>query len=194
LTATVTPALLHEARPLNVVMVVMESVGTRDLGLYGAPYKDTPQLERLAAHSAQFDRVFVAQGNTSAAMTALFCSLYPRLAWFPVPRWRPDLAAVGLPALLAQHGYATGFLDSGSIGEDRRAEFLLDHGCGVVAAEHRDPRLPQDGRCCRRPWTGSKRISRNRSSSRSGPWIPITPISSRATGTTACAIPHSTDT
>jgi arylsulfatase A-like enzyme len=145
LTATVTPALLHEARPLNVVMVVMESVGTRDLGLYSAPYKDTPQLERLAAHSALFDRVFAAQGNTSAAMTALFCSLYPRLAWFPVPRWRPDLAAVGLPALLAQHGYATGFLDSGSIGEDRRAEFLLDHGFGVVAAGRRDPRLPQDG-------------------------------------------------
>jgi arylsulfatase A-like enzyme len=144
-TATVMPASLHEAHPLNVVMVVMESVGARDLGLYGASYKDTPQLERLAAHSAFFDHLYAAQGNTSAAMTALFCSLYPRLAWFPVPRWRPDLAAVGLPALLAQHGYATGFLDSGSIGEDRRAEFLLDHGFGVVAAEHRDPRLPQDG-------------------------------------------------
>jgi len=145
LTATAVPALLHEARPLNVVMVVMESVGTRDLGVYGAPYKDTPQLERLAAHSALFDHVYAAQGNTSAAMTALFCSLYPRLAWFPVPRWRPNLAAAGLPALLAQNGYATGFLDSGSIGEDRRAEFLLDHGFGVVAAEHRDPKLPQDG-------------------------------------------------
>jgi arylsulfatase A-like enzyme len=145
LAATVIPASLHEARPLNVVMVVMESVGTRDLGLYGAPYKDTPQLERLAANSVLFDHVYAAQGNTSAAMTALFCSLYPRLAWFPVPRWRPDLAAEGLPALLAQRDYATGFLDSGSIGEDRRAEFLLDHGFGAVAAEHRDPRLPQDG-------------------------------------------------
>jgi lipoteichoic acid synthase len=142
--ATVLPASLHEGHPLNVVMIVMESVGTRDLGLYGAPYKDTPQLERLAAHSAFFEHVYAAQGNTSAAMTALFCSLYPRLAWFPVPRWRPNLAAQGLPALLAQNGYATGFLDSGSIGEDRRAEFLLDHGFGVVAAEHRDPRLPQD--------------------------------------------------
>ncbi len=136
---------LPKARPLSVVMIVMESVGTRDLGLYGAPYTDTPQLQRLAANSAFFGHVYAAQGNTSAAMTALFCSLYPRLAWFPVPRWRPELAAAGLPALLAQHGYATGFLDSGSIGEDRRAEFLLSHGFATVAAEHRDPRLPQDG-------------------------------------------------
>ncbi len=145
---TLTPVMLRPARrpsrALNVVMVVMESVGTRDLGLYGAPYHDTPQLERLAAHSAFFDHVYAAQGNTSAAMTALFCSLYPRLAWFPVPRWRPELAAAGLPALLAQRGYATGFLDSGSIGEDRRAEFLLSHGFATVAAEHRDSSLPQD--------------------------------------------------
>jgi arylsulfatase A-like enzyme len=136
---------LRTARPLNVVMVVMESVGTRNLGLYGASYDDTPQLERLAAHAAVFDHVYAAQGNTSAAMTAIFCSLYPRLAWFPVPRWKPELATAGLPAILAGRGYATGFLDSGSIGEDRRAEFLLNHGFATVAAEHRDPRLPQDG-------------------------------------------------
>jgi arylsulfatase A-like enzyme len=135
---------LHQPRQLNVVMFVMESVGTRNLGLYGAPYPDTPQLERLASHAAVFDRVFAAQGNTSAAMTAFFCSLYPRLAWFPVPRWRPELAAAGLPAILARRGYATAFMDSGSIVEDRRDEFLSDHGFEMVTPVHRDPRLPQD--------------------------------------------------
>jgi arylsulfatase A-like enzyme len=135
---------LHQPCQLNVVMFVMESVGTRNLGLYGAPYPDTPQLERLASHAAVFDRVFAAQGNTSAAMTAFFCSLYPRLAWFPVPRWRPELAAAGLPAILARRGYATAFMDSGSIVEDRRDEFLSDHGFEMVTPVHRDPRLPQD--------------------------------------------------
>ncbi len=142
--ASVWPALLPTTPRYNVVMVVMESVGAHNLGLYGAPYDDTPQLKRLESHAAVFNHIYAAQGNTSAAMTALFCSLYPRLDWFPVPRWHPDLASRGLPALLEQHGYATALIDSGSISEDRRSEFLLDHGFTSVVAEHRDPRLPQD--------------------------------------------------
>ena len=71
MTATVTPALTDRGSSTNVVMVMMESVGTRDLGLYSALPRRHLQLERLAAHSALFDHVFAAQGNTSAAMTAL---------------------------------------------------------------------------------------------------------------------------
>jgi arylsulfatase A-like enzyme len=142
--ASVWPVLLPATPRYNVVMVVMESVGARNLGVYGAPYGDTPQLQRLENHAAVFSHIYAAQGNTSAAMTALFCSLYPRLDWFPVPRWHPNLASQGLPALLEQYGYATALIDSGSISDDRRAEFLLDHGFTSVMADHRNPRLPQD--------------------------------------------------
>jgi arylsulfatase A-like enzyme len=143
-TVAAAAALSHNGHPLNVVMIVMESVGANDLSVYGAPYPDTPQIERLAAHAAVFKNIYAAQANTSAAMAAIFCSLYPRLGWFPIPRWRPSLAARGLPAILAQRGYATALIDSGSLSEDRRSEFLLDHGFATVIGAHRDPRLPQD--------------------------------------------------
>src|SRR5208283_6209369 len=45
-------------RPINVLMIVMESVGARRLQLYGAPHQDSPELVRLARHGTVFDRVY----------------------------------------------------------------------------------------------------------------------------------------
>src|SRR5262249_49027732 len=116
--ASAWPVFLPATPRYNVVMVVMESVGARAPGVYGARYDDTPQMQRLQNHAAVFSHIYAAQGNTSAAMTSLFCSLYPRLGWSPIPRWHPNLASEGLPTLLEQHGYATALMDSGSLSVD----------------------------------------------------------------------------
>ena len=44
--------------PMNVLMVVMESVGVRRLEFYGAPYHDSPNLIRLASHGMLFQRIY----------------------------------------------------------------------------------------------------------------------------------------
>jgi arylsulfatase A-like enzyme len=118
----------RQHRPLNVVMVVMESVGAQPLELYGAPYRDSPEMSRLANHAALFERIYASQPFTLVTMTALFCSIYPYHHWSPVIRSDPDIRIPGLAAVLAGHGYRTAFLQALTLGFNHSREFLRRHG------------------------------------------------------------------
>jgi arylsulfatase A-like enzyme len=132
-------------RPMNVLMVVMESVGVRRLELYGAPYHDSPNLIRLASHGMLFDRIYLAQPMSSSAMAALFCSIYPDHDWFTITRREPGLRISGLPAVLAQQGYRTAYMHSGTLEYDSDGEFLRRHGFKDVIGESQDYDSPMDG-------------------------------------------------
>ena len=123
--------------PLNVLMIVMESVGSRRLHLYGAAYADTPELDALSRNAIVFDRIYSAQANTSAAIAALFCSVYPYHGWFPVSRYAPELTITGLPAILKQNNYRTAFIHSGQLYYDNNYSFLKDHGFTDIEDEPR---------------------------------------------------------
>jgi lipoteichoic acid synthase len=131
-------------RPLNVVMVVMESVGARRVQLYGAPFDDTPNLIELARHALVFRRMYVSEGETSAAYGALFTSIYPDHDWPSITQLAPGLTVRGLPAVLAKHGYRTAFIHSGQVIFDRQGEFLNSHGFEQLIVEPRDYDAPQD--------------------------------------------------
>jgi arylsulfatase A-like enzyme len=139
--------------PMNVLMVVMESVGARRLDLYGAPYEDTPNLDRLANHALVFNPVYVSKPNTSSAMAALFRSLYPDLDLFNIPRLTPTLAIEGLPTVLARHGYRTAFIHSGQLEFDQQGSFLVDSGFGQIISDKSDHVVPRDPELLK--WTAS---------------------------------------
>jgi len=131
-------------RPLNVVMVVMESVGARNVQLYGAPFDDTPNLIELAHHALVFKRLYASEGETSAAYGALFTSIYPDHDWPSITQLAPTLTVPGLPAVLESHGYRTAFIHSGQVIFDRQGEFLNSHGFEQMIVEPRDYPVPQD--------------------------------------------------
>jgi len=131
-------------RRLNVVMVVMESVGTRRLQLYGAPYHDSPEMIELARHGEIFTRVYVGQALSSSSMAALLCSIYPELQWFAVTRLSPKIPIPGLPAILAKHGYRTAFMHPGTLSYDSDGEFLKAHGFETVVGRARDENVSLD--------------------------------------------------
>lgn len=134
--AAITPvAAVRRARPLNVIMVVMESVGEHPLQLYGAPYPDTPELIRLSRRAIVFNRIYASQPNTSSAMAALYCSLYPQHDWRSITDTSPELAVPCLPAILKQKGYQTGFIHSGQLTFDNQGVFLKHHGFDDVLGE-----------------------------------------------------------
>jgi arylsulfatase A-like enzyme len=138
---------LHDSspwHPRNVLMIIMESVGTRRLQLYNAPYDDTPEMLRLARNAMVFNRIYVAQAYTSVAMGALFCSLYPQFGLKPITRTTPNINVPGLADILVEHGYATAFSHAGQLGFDREEEFLRNHGFEEVIAKHDDPTAPAD--------------------------------------------------
>jgi arylsulfatase A-like enzyme len=131
-------------RPLNVVMVVMESVGAERVQLYGAPFNNTPGLVELARHGMVFKRTYASEAETSAAYGALFTSVYPDHDWPSITQLAPALAIPGLPAVLASHGYRTAFIHSGQIDFDREGDFLRNHGFQALMAEPRDYPYPRD--------------------------------------------------
>ena len=131
-------------QPLNIVMVVLESEGIRRLQLYGAGYNDTPNLLRLTRHADVFTHIYAAQPNTSAAMAALVCSLYPEHAWNDIPRNMSDIRVPGLPQVLAGHGYRTAFIHEGTLEFDNEETFLRDHGFAHVESTPRELHGPMD--------------------------------------------------
>jgi len=136
--------LTSAGRRLNVVMIVMESVGTRRLQLYGAPYENSPQMVELARHGEIFTRVYVGQALSSSSMAALFCSVYPELQWFAVTRLSSKLPIPGLPAILAKHGYRTAFMHPGTLSYDSDGEFLKAHGFETLVGRARDENISLD--------------------------------------------------
>jgi lipoteichoic acid synthase len=130
--------------PLNVVMVVMESVGAHRIELYGGPFEYTPNLAALARHAIVFNRVYAAEAETSAALGALFASVYPDHDWPSITQLAPSIAIPGLPAVLSNHGYRTAFIHAGPLDFDREGEFLGTRGFGQVISRKRDDYLPAD--------------------------------------------------
>jgi arylsulfatase A-like enzyme len=132
--AATRPVALHPsgARPRNVLLVVLESTGARYLGLYGSPYKTTPNLDAEAAHALVFDRFYAHVGMTANSLAALSLSIYPYMTWREYTQDHPDFPGETLADVLGDCGYRTAFLTSGFldyVGQDR---FLHDRGFDQV--------------------------------------------------------------
>jgi arylsulfatase A-like enzyme len=71
------PALAAERALPNVVLVYADDLGYGDLGCYGGPGGQTPNLDRLARAGVRFTDFYVAQPVCSASRAALLTGCYP---------------------------------------------------------------------------------------------------------------------
>ena len=65
-------------RPLNVVVLVADDLGQRDLGCYGSTFYETPALDALAAGGVRFSRAYSACPVCSPTRAALTTGRYPQ--------------------------------------------------------------------------------------------------------------------
>jgi arylsulfatase A-like enzyme len=94
------------SRP-NILLVVADDLGVGDLGSYGNPDVETPNLDRLAATGLRFTRFYAAAATCSPARASLLTGQYPqRFGFRSSPRGLPQ-EVVTLPELLRDAGYAT---------------------------------------------------------------------------------------
>jgi arylsulfatase A len=123
---------LHAAEKLNVILVVADDLGQRDLGCYGSKYYRTPHIDRLAQHGVRFTDAYAACPVCSPTRAALMTGRYPaRLNltdWLPGRPDRPDQklsrpAIVDhlpdvptLPAAFKTAGYATALMGKWHLG------------------------------------------------------------------------------
>ena len=103
------------ARPKNAIVFVLESIGTKYLGLYGNPVDVTPTLSAEAQHALVFDNIYAHASFTYASFRPINFSVYPGLPWHyslledarPLPET--------LAAVMKARGARTAYITSGDL-------------------------------------------------------------------------------
>ena len=122
-----------KSRPLNLVVIVLESVGAGYLDLYGGLHVTMPCLSaRAECGGMVFDNVYAHAASSPKGLVALSSSVIPRVDWKLITRDCPDFSVPTLPAVLAERGYRSCYLHSGYWSWKRRDEFLLRHGVDTL--------------------------------------------------------------
>jgi uncharacterized sulfatase len=123
------------ARP-NIVFILADDLGWRDLRCYGSPWHDTPHLDRLAREGVRFTQGYAAAPICSASRVALLTGRSPARLGFefvtkPVTAKLPTgnpllpppyplnlaLAEVTVGEVLGAAGYATGYFGKWHVSE-----------------------------------------------------------------------------
>jgi arylsulfatase A len=73
------PALLPAAppRPLNIVFILADDLGWRDLACYGSRFYETPNIDRLAREGMRFTSAYSASPVCSPTRAAVMTGKYP---------------------------------------------------------------------------------------------------------------------
>ncbi|HEY8668372.1 MAG TPA: LTA synthase family protein, partial [Tepidisphaeraceae bacterium] len=119
---------LQNARPKNVIVVVLESVAIKYMSLYGSKYATTPVLQSEARNAAVFDNFYSHVGNTANSLIGVSLSTYPGMTWKKYPREQPGLRGVTVAEALKPHGYRSAFLTSADNEYDEMNNFLAGRG------------------------------------------------------------------
>jgi arylsulfatase A len=83
-------------RPPNIVFILVDDLGWRDVGFMGSRFYETPQIDRLAAGGTVFTRAYAAAAVCSPTRASILTGRYPaRLGITDWIRARRDGGAIG---------------------------------------------------------------------------------------------------
>jgi len=89
--------------PSHIVFILADDLTFRDLGPYGTPNVNTPNLDQLASEGLRFDRCFQATAMCSPTRHNIYTGLYPiRSGAYPQATWvKPEVQSLAhfLPPL-----------------------------------------------------------------------------------------------
>jgi arylsulfatase A-like enzyme len=123
--------------PKNVIVIVLESVGTKYLSLYGSRYNTTPTLVEEATYAVVFENFYAHAPRSCLSFMALNFSIYPGMPWCYAPgeRFAP-YGARALPQTLASvlkhRGARTAYLHNGDLEWDGIAHILENQGYDTI--------------------------------------------------------------
>lgn len=133
-------ASVRRERPLNLILVLAESMGAKNVGrLGGRPL--TPNLERLAEQSIWFEQLYATGTRTSRGLEAALAGFPPTPAQSVVrlPGAQKDFYTMA--TALREAGFHNEFVYGGDSNFDNRRRFALSNGFHEVIdrADYEEP-------------------------------------------------------
>jgi len=112
LASTFAASLAEGAEKPNIVMIYADDLGYGDLGCYGHPTIQTPNLDRMAARGMKFTQFYSTNPLCSPSRTALLTGRYPirsgiNVVLFPDSKGGLPSNDITIASLLKGRGYST---------------------------------------------------------------------------------------
>ena len=148
------------AQRLNALVIVLDRVGTGDVGFLGSTLGATPNLDALAARGTVLQRAYAASPQPAPARAAILTGRWPNAIGFEfaMPMGdeasSPDAPLRGLPpgtptigSLAAAEGWTTGFVGSWQMGVTAdQAPMAMGFGFDCFVAHPTRTRKPRPGK------------------------------------------------
>ena len=120
--------LSETTKATNVVLVVMESLRSSEMGVYGAEQSATPFLDKLAENNVVANRFYSTASYTVKSEHAINCSTLDFMIGAPASRRSVPVRSQCLPARLHDEGYRTMWFHGNSKEFYSRTEYLPQIG------------------------------------------------------------------
>lgn len=129
-------AMTAAAPKTNVILILVDDLGWRDVGCYGSKYYQTPNIDRFASEGMRFTDGYAACNVCSPTRAAIMTGKYPaRLLltqWLPSGRWSREknklregryisnlpLEEITIAEAMREAGYQTAFMGKWHLGTE----------------------------------------------------------------------------
>ena len=128
---TITPADAEEKR-LNVMLVMVESLSAKYLGIFGNQDGLTPNIDKLAEQSLLFTRFYATGNRTTRGLEAVTLSIPPTPGRSIVKRLGHETNMWSLGDVFQSKGYQTAFIYGGRGYFDNMNTFFSGNGYDVI--------------------------------------------------------------
>ena len=129
------PASLERERPLNLVIILEESIGAGFVGHLGG--KDlTPELDKLADEGIVFEELYATGLRSVRGIEAVITGFTPRPQLSVVKLNETQTNFFTLASLLERNGYETSFIYGGESHFDNMKRFFMNNGFQTVVDEN----------------------------------------------------------
>lgn len=119
-------------KPLNLIIVVQESMGAGFSRKLGGPEDDTPQLDRWSERGWWFENLYATGTRSARGLEAIVAGFPPSPALSVLKRDRSQDNFATLASVLRRHGYYSEFIYGGAAHFDNMRSFFLGNGFNNV--------------------------------------------------------------
>lgn len=109
----------------NIVIIVADDLGYREVGSAGNAVICTPNLDRLAAQGMRFDRAFVPTAMCSPSRAALYSGLYPHRSGLFRNHSQAKAGTRSMPHYFSELGYRVALAGKVHVGPSQSFPFEL---------------------------------------------------------------------